>query len=523
MTHRARQLVRAFTLTELLIAVVVLMVVIVATARIFGTITTVNGIGQATQDIMQSAGAIERTVREDISNMSRDGVLAIHSVSVVNDVNGARLLDPSKAPDALIRCDQLMFIRDGVQSPRVSNAPGTADVGITVHRAQAAASRVYYGHGVQFPQLQPARMEGANGLDVFAPDQVVNPGDDATTPWFNSTITVQDSRYGPAGNSELFQSTGSTEMQDGVQPDAPDWVLCRQSVLMGHDGGSRKSYLFNISSAVSLLPDEPDTSIDTDDRPTNRPVLAGRIDLAAMQANDLRTLMLAEYGTGVQRPWSTGSAPSDGLERGTDIMASMMRWPRGEVTPPSMSRVDQALSAHVLIGGCSSFQVEWTYAPGVGEQSIGDGASEHGILYDPNMTYDVDGKPLWFGMTDDTQNVMRYRDFYQQYPPAGSPGDAAPDTTAAARTIQPDAVEPPNVIFPAVNGAFDEYWAMFGYNRDRPYETGVVVSESHTPWPTALRITMTLHDPNGRLENGRTFQFVVALPAQTQSTGGHDH
>ncbi len=39
--------------------------------------------------------------------------------------------------------------------------------------------------------------------------------------------------------------------------------------------------------------------------------------------------------------------------------------------------------------------------------------------------------------------------------------------------------------------------AIFGYDR------------TLTPWPTAIRFTMTLHDPRGVLESGRVFQFVV--------------
>ncbi len=34
--------------------------------------------------------------------------------------------------------------------------------------------------------------------------------------------------------------------------------------------------------------------------------------------------------------------------------------------------------------------------------------------------------------------------------------------------------------------------------------------------PTALRFTMTLHDPDGRLEQGVVYQFVVELPQQSQ-------
>jgi hypothetical protein len=32
--------------------------------------------------------------------------------------------------------------------------------------------------------------------------------------------------------------------------------------------------------------------------------------------------------------------------------------------------------------------------------------------------------------------------------------------------------------------------------------------------PTAIRVTMTLHDPKGTLETGRTFQFVIPIPTR---------
>ena len=67
------------------------------------------------------------------------------------------------------------------------------------------------------------------------------------------------------------------------------------------------------------------------------------------------------------------------------------------------------------------------------------------------------------------------------------------------------------------------YQAIFGPNGEEPVTNGarqtrdetVSVREmrnDYTPWPTALRFTMTLHDPNLALSSGRTFQFVVDLP-----------
>jgi hypothetical protein len=63
------------------------------------------------------------------------------------------------------------------------------------------------------------------------------------------------------------------------------------------------------------------------------------------------------------------------------------------------------------------------------------------------------------------------------------------------------------------------YQAIFGPNGDQPFRevrvpggTERVLRNDYTPWPTALRFTITLHDPKLALAQGRVFQFVVDLP-----------
>ena len=68
-------------------------------------------------------------------------------------------------------------------------------------------------------------------------------------------------------------------------------------------------------------------------------------------------------------------------------------------------------------------------------------------------------------------------------------------------------------------GGIDIYEAIFGYNQDTPIDpaTGLPdVDLAYTPWPSAIRITMTLHDTATRLEAGREIQFVINLPRRIE-------
>jgi hypothetical protein len=39
----------------------------------------------------------------------------------------------------------------------------------------------------------------------------------------------------------------------------------------------------------------------------------------------------------------------------------------------------------------------------------------------------------------------------------------------------------------------------------------------YTPWPTAIRLTLQLHDTENRIEQGRTLQLVIELPRRPTS------
>ena len=132
-----------------MIAVAVLVVVILAAAKIFGTISKVTGIGQATRDVLQETAAIERQIRSDLARLAPGGFFAIRCVAVPNDVNFSPLLNPNLPPDAIIRADQLVFFTAGVEGTQVF-----ADAAGSNHKQQSTAARIYYGHAFQLPNAE---------------------------------------------------------------------------------------------------------------------------------------------------------------------------------------------------------------------------------------------------------------------------------------------------------------------------------------------------------------------------------
>ncbi len=172
---------RAFTLVELMVAVGLLLVVIIAVSRIFSTASKVASLGEAVNDILQETGAIERQIRTDISRIDYDGVLVIQCVAIRNDANSssAPLIDPTRPANATIRCDQLVFFSKGTQTS--ARFAGNQDLGPFNGLARSNVSRILYGHGVQLPDLIP------QGATSSRPDPIAF-SDRPLLPWSFDTV-----------------------------------------------------------------------------------------------------------------------------------------------------------------------------------------------------------------------------------------------------------------------------------------------------------------------------------------------
>lgn len=561
---------RGFTLVELLLAVVILLVVILAVGRIFSTASTLTAYGEATNDLLQEATAIERRIRQDLSRISREGFLAIQNIEVRNDVNGAaNLLDPALPADATFRADRMIFIAEGVHatsrfldSQQIASG-GANDTPFGIG-SQSAAARVYYGHGLQLPSAPPL-----TDAAFFEDDQPL-------APWSRSDPFNQSTWLG------LTRWPAGTAAPPIVATPLPPrkWALVRQPVLLADRGGLNPLNYGGIErdSARSIW---PEFNGGAQDRGSIR---KGRVDIAAQTPAAIRRVVetvidpVASNGAdpaypatppATYRPLRPWHSPT-GVGTGQQIIARTFAYPRVESRLTTSDRQEQMLANNLFAANVSSFIIEWTYADGAGRQVARPeqrNATEWAICNAtlclgglPDPEYCLPPEPRFLAGIDLTA-----------FPPNGDPANPgnwrcmqgvavdrvrperwfglAPRqiSTAGQAIANPSATIPFGLyaeIFPTlpvypqcIEGAKPQeipeegppgdlrvrtYQAAFGYNRNQAFiETGPGAAGrwmspdlAYTPLPTAIRITMTLHDSRGTLQEGRTFQFIVPLAEQ---------
>jgi len=519
--RRGRGLVpRGFTLVELLIAVLVLLVVILAVGRIFSTSGRVTAYGEATADLLQEAQAIERQMRRDVANLSAEGFFAIQSIEVRNDVNFAvtgQLLDPRRPNDWVFRADRLICFVDGaIATSAFSPATDISSGGTVGGTPHGAASRVYYGHGVQFPTAPPLADPCCfeNGQPL-APWSASNPFDE------NTYVAMQT---WPQGQFNVPPIVGS-------QPSPPGWILLRQPVLLGDDGGDPRYYTsaqnYPRNAAATIWPDLSNGSTDTGS------IRKGRVDISSQTAEEIEHYVSRIPPDGdplditvddEPRGWSFEAAGEDSGQR---VIARAFAYPRGERTAPSTEREDQMLTNALLGSGVSSFAIDWTYADGVGGRDAPDGSvlfgvddtsgnvvPMRGVLVDDARTVPWFGLPDRSGASNGERGVRTFTDYAGTFPTLPVYPISIENPDVAPIDVQP--------VGSGNNATVRTYQAAWGPDRNRAYleyagnpEGRVMTPDlGFAPLPTAIRVTMTLHDPKGTLETGRTFQFLIPIPTR---------
>lgn len=248
MMQTPAQRARAFTLTEVLVAIAAISVLTVAIAQIFQTVGATVDAGRAVSRFNTVASRIERQMRDDINSMTRDGYLTIRHALIGS--NGEDLLagnqrDPAArpgfvGPDPLMwvqrsaednnprprRADEIVFFSTGsFTTARPPLVPGLT--------ATSNNARIYYGHGVR----QPSNL--VNDRATTPTNERLPELNDDWVPFLNED--TEDYRLGGNGRAEP-DSRGPNEY-------AGDWTLLRHVTLMA---GQKPSDLIPLESQEAL-------------------------------------------------------------------------------------------------------------------------------------------------------------------------------------------------------------------------------------------------------------------------------
>ena len=543
----------AFTLTELLIAVGVLVVVVVAAARIFGAASKVSSVAEANADLLQTAAAIEAQVRADFANIPPNSFLVLQQVEV-NQRGVLQTLDPALG-NAEIRADQIAFFSRGARpTQQFVGYDQLQPLGSTVAPAwppESTVARIYYGHGLLASTLQqgfgPLSYDGTNAPAV---------------PWVSGAVETQNWQTGaPQG--------GPTPRITAAKPSL--WPLARIATLMTTDGLLNQRFastgannatqrLFTGSGNLSVQLGPLSSVAPTGATPFDPLWTSSRVDICKWQMDDLLTQMAYQYnnsGIPSSLPFARAVGPWQGPSTRLRMLQTLAPWginatkaspadasnpnsnhfvgyPRVEKAALGSARAEQMIAAPVLAANCSSFKVEWTYDDGVGRSWFqlpgfeGDGSINGN---EPIGMYIRPGAERpWFGLDDGTANsaVRPLSNAPNFITPGGNFGAGGwgsvgrplvvsngsdPLVSSIEGALNPSGGAP---IWPTSNaqGSKRVYQAVFGMNQS----DAAVISPAattrgpYTPLPSALRITMRLHDSLGRIEGGREFQFIVNLP-----------
>ena len=553
----------AFTLTELLIAVGVLVIVVLAAAKIFSAASKVSAIAGANADLIQTATAIEQQVRADFANLPRNAFMVLQQVEV-NPFGANQSVDPSLGT-AEIRADQIAFFTRGARTTTqyTGSQEANSNNGIaTTWTPESAVARIYYGHGVQAPALPistgPFSYENSNATVV---------------PWKGGRVELErwtDGAAQGAGNIPLTK--------------ASLWPLVRLATLMGTDGlpttidnaGNASNTAYprfgssDVNASVTLFTNKIIRlgPLATKYPNTYAPLwTSGRVDVVKWQPDDLFSQMAfqadsQQIPSGIpfivsnySAPWSGPSsrlrmiqtlanwaAPATAVNPANGANALYLAYPRVEKAGPSASKADQMLTAPVLAANCSSFKVEWTWADGVGRSFSGysdntapTGGEGIGMLVNPRAAQPWFGlDKLANGVTSDLPNsavrpVSNSPNFTNngqvaEWGTVGIPlvvsNLASDDIVCSVEgTINRNAGDDTVRDRPVWRCSIEQdskrvYQAVFGFNQDDrgTFNPSAFNRGPYTPLPSAIRITIRLHDPLGRIEGGRDFQFIVDLP-----------
>lgn len=550
----------AFTIVEMLIAVVAVGLIGVGLARLFAATGDTVRIGRRTSVLNEYASLIERTLRQDISKMSRKGFLVIRhretGGSATNTAKGVLLhadQDPKLDVHRRRRIDEMVFFQEGTFT-------SLRDVVDPRRQATGSAARIYYGHGLRADLTSTSGNPRAVKLDDGRTTPVAvaafgeklpngSPGpNEFASSWIllrhATVLAAPQASFDPAALSPALPSDYKDSLrQVGFQPAAPDLfrnILTQTSASL-RSGGVRGDSVLPVfeSGAVDVAAvdlsyvrarvlnarDPATLPTGTRDKDTDFPIIPFVRDTSSFEMLspvDTTGPTDPNGATNRMKQWMIQAFPAGPeVGRETDLVGpgNPERRMRCEIEPPDLlgnsalgarsvgateyQRADQAmLSASNFVPGCTEFIIEWSFGqtyPSTAPANLANRVAWHGRERMSSETNERVAAPYGLEPIFDKYSVSYRRT----------------DGTTATRPLLVDLVHLPDPTLAIDPDA--PLYSCFGFT-DPTYQKRTGTAGAADPdtvpwaWPKLLRITMSIVDPSDPgLE--QTFQFVIDVPS----------
>ncbi|HZL38022.1 MAG TPA: type II secretion system protein, partial [Tepidisphaeraceae bacterium] len=517
--HRPTRRANGFTLIEVMVSIAIALLLILGINQVFKISSDTAGKGQAFSTLVRDDRTAQHTITNDLQNSVTTNApfFLIRSAQQYafrnkQDQIGASnqndaSLDPlfvtynGKIPVAMVnyrshRVDCLAFFARDLYNRQTSSPDNPGAPNVTNNE-----SYIWYGHA-----LIPNNAE-IKGLQLSQP----SPTNPKGTPWgyfpLNYYAPGQPSTANASNDNNLYTS---------------DWILARVQMLMMQPPPDLGFYQTGVGPNKLYAPLSQRTpNAEQQNPPDLTPLEAAHYDVVNTTIQNYYNLLST----------TTAASPSGALPDWYDPLISFRYQVNPFVTRP-VSPLAAAKTAPIFLRSCTQFIVE--FAGNYVTQEERPTSTAFGQLLGP--TPDPDGKIDFIVDKSNGTNPAQWVRKIRWYGfPRDTNGDGIIDPNVDVVPLRDilalasQAAKPPVPALPATFEHFDpgfpgpgaDYMKTLSSNSLQTYDpssyyhgpTYICAWGPNTPeaLPKMIRITLALDDPNGRLGDAQTYEYIINL------------
>jgi prepilin-type N-terminal cleavage/methylation domain-containing protein len=470
---RAPRRATGFTLTELMVAVALVLVIMLGVNYVFKMTTDTIGAGMAVSAVTRDQKAARRVIETDVAGLSPTSpALVIWGKATAGYLDRAAIdADPGLADPEYFRTDRLGYFSEGTFVRQTANN-GSLYSPLTSEKAY-----IWFGH-----LLLPDNSATPLYIIPGAGTQQTNPNNFFARQWaMGRVVTLLKQKTSPstAYPTPSIYSSGTTA-----------GTFVDQSYIEDPGPGSPFPVAYNAPAHIA------------DGTPAPVQIQNARYDLAGFDDADIWAAVTTKLG--LSATW-------------WDATGLGFRFECDPYPSRPLTSAGAAKSSPQFLPGCTDFVVEFAgdyliqlwdvNVNGTPDEAVGDadqptygqvtGVGQDGRIDMPRVNGVM--RIAWYGFPRDANGdgVLKY----------GDPAPVRWYANAAPAVFEREALDAQPPGFASAAGVnFKTYAATAN-----PYVTAWTDAQAADLWPKLIRITYTLQDPSGRINNPQPVELIFAV------------